>query len=173
MFLESFGWFMLGAGSVILGLGGVIAGERYLAYRRAKKKLAVAKRFHSYVEKLKNSVDEALTKDVVPPPISKEISELTFRDKDNQLCTVKIVVDHNLDVKLTDDDKARMREMIEQGENAGTLDDLLTNHVVTEDRAGQVQEFVFSSMAVQRMRQAGLEPDEVVTKMLRASGRIT
>lgn len=168
MFLESLGWFILGAGMAITAIV-FIAIPIEIMKRRKNQKFGV------FIEELKNSVDDAVAQGVEPPPLpeSKEISELTFRDKDGRLCTVKIVIDHNLDGNLTPDDKSRMRDQIKSGDaGAGTLDDLLYNHVVSEDSVGQVQEFVFSSMAVRHMRQAGLEPDEVVTKMLRASGRI-
>jgi len=45
-------------------------------------------------------------------------------------------------------------------------------HQVSEDAMGKVQEFVFSPNAVRDMRRNGIEPDDVVTRMLKASGRM-
>lgn len=166
--MQSTGWFFIGIGTGILGLMLTIFIWSYMKRRRDQK-------FTAFVEELRDGVDDALASGVIPPLLAseKEISELMFRDRHGELCTVKIVIDHGLDRNLTDEDKARIRDMIISGDaGAGTLDDLLHNHVVTEEEVGKVKEFVFSSDAVHKMRMAGMEPDEVVTKMLRASGRI-
>lgn len=113
------------------------------------------RKFHKYLiqitEEGRKKIEQA----------SREISELTFRDASGKLCKVKIVVDHSLPEKLT------------QMAQEGSLQDLMSNHKVSEDAMGQVEEFVFSPRAVHDMRQAGMEPDDVVREMLRAAGRIT
>ena len=110
------------------------------------------RKFHKYLVQI---TEEGRKK------IEQEISELTFRDASGKLCKVKIVVDHSLPEKLT------------QMAQEGSLQDLMSNHKVSEDAMGQVEEFVFSPRAVHDMRQAGMEPDDVVREMLRAAGRIT
>ena len=94
----------------------------------------------------------------------KEISEMTFHDKEGNLNTIKIIIDHDLpDVSLPDREK--FKEMVLKGE-AGRISE------VPEKAMEKIQEFIFSPQAVRDMRRVGMEPDEVVTKMLKASGRM-
>lgn len=160
--LEALGWFCLGAGSATLVILGPPIIAMIVRHMRNKNK------FGAYVESLKG-FSEALAK--MNEERSKEVSELSFRDKDGKLCTVKIVVDYRLDDRLTDEDKEKMRQMLASGEG-GKLHDIMTGHNVTEGEMDRIQQFVFSGYTAEQMRARGLELDEVVRKMLKASGRI-
>lgn len=160
---NDFGWFVLGAGSALFG---VMIGFLWDNYRSRK-------RFNGFLDGI-NSASEEFVKDQVHREKiekgTKEISELSFRDKHGVMNTVRIIIDHDMaDMKVGS--KQDMEGMLRTGE-AGTLSDLMAGHKVSEDAMGKVQEFVFSPQAVRDMRSSGLEPDEVVTKMLRASGRM-
>ncbi len=92
---------------------------------------------------------------------NREISELNFRDKSGILNTVRIIVDHDIEDDATPED---IRDM--------SIDNLLHNHTFSEGSMEKIQQFIFSAQAVRGMREHGLEPDEVITKMLKASGRM-
>lgn len=145
---------MLGVGVAILGF---CIGVLLYKYRSKRK-------FKKFLERIKAAGEE-----IVKEKSKKEISELSFRDKYGVMNTVRIIIDHDLGDKI--EDIKVMQEMLKSGD-AGTLNDLMSGHKISEDAMGKVQEFVFSPQAVRDMRSSGLEPDEVVTKMLRASGRM-
>lgn len=155
--MSDLGWFMLSAGLALLSVGVTVLTQQWLLRRRKK-------RFDRFVESIKAAGEEIVKEK------KKEISELSFRDKYGVMNTVRIIIDHDMaDMKVGS--KQDMEDMLRTGE-AGTLSDLMAGHKVSEDAMGKVQEFVFSPQAVRDMRSSGLEPDEVVTKMLRASGRM-
>lgn len=156
MLIEAFGWFMLGAGCCLA----LMALFEYLAYRRKRK-------FNNFLQHLVEEGHRAVQE--ISKPGEREVSELSFRDKEGAMNTVRIIIDH--DLKDMTGTKEEFKEMILKGE-AGTMSDILSGHKVSEDSMSKVQEFVFSPQAVRDMKRAGMEPDEVVIKMLKASGRI-
>jgi len=123
------------------------------------KKAAANRKFKRYLAQVTEEGHKKIME------ASREVGELSFRDKSGGLCVVKIVVDHNLPDHLMDAFKA--------ADASGNLQDIMSGHKVSEDAMGQVEEFIFSPRAVRDMRAAGIEPDEVVRQMLRAAGRIT
>lgn len=154
------------AGHVLLGLGigcllisGAYALHRYISDRK----------FRKYIRQLTEEGQRAIRE------ASREVSELTYRDKYGALHVVKIVVDHSLQDNLSDEDKDKMKAMVASGNAgfAGSLQELMGGHRISEDAIGRVEEFVFSTKAVEDMRAQGMEPDEMVRQMLRAAGRIT
>lgn len=153
--MDGFGAFCFGAGIAMIGAGIWFWVMTWREKRRSK--------FDGFIDKLKSAVEEE--KDLSK---GREVSELMFRDKQGIMNTVRIIVDHDLMDQLTKTDI----EKLKVGAEGGTLDDILHGHSIEETAMNKVQEFVFSPKAVQDMRNAGLEPDEVVTKMLRASGRM-
>src|SRR6266446_2870799 len=151
--LEALGWFMLGAGVTSLAVG----------LFHLVNIIMMKRRMLSFIDKIKEEAPEFL-KDQADKTSGKETSEMTFRDKEGNLNTIKIIIDHDLpDVSLPDREK--FKEMVLKGE-AGKIND------VPEKAMEKVQEFIFSPQAVRDMRRVGMEPDEVVTKMLKASGRM-
>jgi hypothetical protein len=105
----------------------------------------------------------------------REVSELTFRDKAGVLNTVRIVIDPQLDI--TEEDRVNLKAAMAGEENpggwqAGPLHEVIDNCSIENSEMKQVKEFIFSADAVRNMRREGLEPDEVVTRLLRASGRM-
>lgn len=165
------GAFLLGAGAALLGVGLGVLIHQVILFRRRR-------RFASYLERLRGAVDKIEGPSADPAndnPMHektgyKEVSELSFRDKNGEMTKVRIVIDYDL-ADLSKPDMQTFQAMVDSGE-AGTLGDLMDGHKVSEDAMGKVQEFVFSPQAVWQMRSSGLEPDEVVTKMLKASGRM-
>ncbi len=151
--LETLGWFMLGAGATSLAVG----------LFHLVNIIMMKRRMLSFIDKIKEEAPEFL-KDQADKTSGKETSEMTFRDKEGNLNTIKIIIDHDLpDVSLPDREK--FKEMVLKGE-AGRISE------VPEKAMEKIQEFIFSPQAVRDMRRVGMEPDEVVTKMLKASGRM-
>ena len=164
--IELIGGFFIGAGIAMVGYGCVIM---FMNWRTKRN-------FARFLERIRDMAAEEVTKQVGGGERGKEVSELSFRDKDGVMNTVRIVIDPNLDATLTDEDKEEVKSVLSGNINpnmqVGTIDDLLKGHKIEESAMEKVQEFVFSSKAVRDMRSHGIEPDEVVTKMLRASGRM-
>ena len=158
--LEAFAWFMIGSGTVMLGralylIWGIWKRRRFIKLLKSLKKVSA-----SSEGKLKELADKLITSKIG----GQEISEMTFRDKDGHLNVIRIIIDHDLpDISLPDRDE--FQSMVLKGE-AGKINE------VPEKAMDKVQEFIFSPQAVRDMRRAGMEPDEVVTKMLKASGRM-
>lgn len=96
----------------------------------------------------------------------REVSELSFRDKDGKLSTVKIVVDASLDNFGIDSEQ--FQRLMAEGDG-GPLEELLH---ANSDKIETTEEFVFSAKSVRNMRMIGLDPEQIVTKMLKASGRM-
>jgi hypothetical protein len=164
--IELIGGFFIGAGIVMVGYGCVIM---FMNWRTKRN-------FARFLERIRDMAAEEVTRQVSGGERGKEVSELSFRDKDGVMNTVRIVIDPNLDATLTDEDKEEVKSVlsgnVSPNMQVGTMDDLLKGHKIEESAMEKVQEFVFSSKAVRDMRSHGIEPDEVVTKMLRASGRM-
>lgn len=152
MLIESLGWFLLGAGSAVVGI--MVA---MLIERRHK----LNEDFKSFISKVRED-GFARSKQVA----LKEISELTFRDKSGKFDTVKIIVDP--DISPSKEDK--MEEMIFKGTD-GKIGELVEGAPPAEDMV-KVKDFVFSSNTVRDMRASGIEPEDVVVQMLKASGRM-
>jgi hypothetical protein len=93
----------------------------------------------------------------------REVSEFTYRDKNNEWTTVNIVVDHGLD-DLPPEDLADLNKFAIMGKQQPSPE--------FPHEMKKVSEFVFTPSAIQEMRSIGLEPEEVVVKMLKAAGRI-
>ncbi len=158
--LETLGWFMLGAGVTSLAVG----------LFHLVNIIMMKRRMLSFIDKIKEEAPEFLKDQAAHIEkgngngSGKEISEMTFHDKEGNLNTIKIIIDHDLpDVSLPDREK--FKEMVLKGE-AGRISE------VPEKAMEKIQEFIFSPQAVRDMRRVGMEPDEVVTKMLKASGRM-
>lgn len=142
-------YFMIGIGVSLIFCGAVFLLRDWLVERK----------FKNYLNTMKQEGALAIKE------ASREVSELTFRDKNGVLCTVKIVIDHAIGDSLA--------ALKKDAEFSGSLNDLMTGHKIAESTMGQTEEFIFSSRAVQDMQALGMEPDEVVRQMLRAAGRIT
>ncbi|SRR6266550_2295030 len=157
--IETLGWFMLGAGVTSLAVG----------LFHLVNIIMMKRRMLSFIDRIKEEAPEFI-KDQAEKGSGRETSEMTFRDKEGNLNTIKIIIDHDLpDISLPD--REQFKEMVLKGE-AGRISDMVSGHKVSEKAMEKVQEFIFSPQAVRDMRRAGMEPDEVVTKMLKASGRM-
>jgi len=161
--IEALGWFLLGAGATGMVIGGTVVVRGLIgAYRRFK--------FERYLENIRKNATDAVEEAVKG---QREVSELTFRDKSGVMNTVRIVIDPNVMDKFSDEEKDQVAKRIMAGEEGGSLQELVDGtQRISEDAMGKVQEFIFSPNSVKRMRQQGMEPDEVVTMMLRSAGRM-
>lgn len=138
MLVENLGWFMLGAGSACWLM------TMYNIYRKIRDNRNHISKFDKMISDLKqtSAVLSEITEMASPVTGEPEVSELTFRDTNGKLQTVKIIVsptDSHADPKILD---------------------------------ANSNEFIFSQDVVDRMRSNGVEPDEAVTTLLRASGRL-
>lgn len=91
---------------------------------------------------------------------------------DGKMHEVKIVIDPNLDAVIPGT-REEFENLVREGE-AGSLETLM--HSITKpehkQKLGEVQEFYFSKKSVEQMKLAGMSPDELVVKMLKAAGRM-
>lgn len=133
----------MGIGSIIWGLTGLIDWNNILSKKYRHKA------FLKYMDR----VELAELKFPVPEQgnNNREVSELTYRDIDNKLCTVKIVIDHSLHDNISEEDRKKYFEA--HGEPGP-------------------EEFVFTDEAIAIMRSKGLEVDEFVRDVLRKQGKI-
>lgn len=151
--MEFIAYFCLGAGTAVIAAYICFEIVRVIKWYRAER------RFRSFIKQVADEGAKAVRN------ASREVSELTFRDSKGDIKTVKIVVDHALQQDHIPD-----KEIDFSGNSLKDL--MMTNHKITEDVLGQVEEFVFSPKCIQDMKAHGMEPDEVVREMLRAAGRI-
>jgi hypothetical protein len=129
---------------IILGSGAIIGS---IIMRRKQQKVV------EYVKKIKAAAKAA----------SQQVAELHLRDKQGKFFMVKIVIDTDIDDEETS---------VESSDVSGRLIDVMKGQAV-DPEVGNCREFHFSAAAVSEMREAGIEPDMIVTKMLRAAGKIT
>ena len=164
--LEFVGGFLISAGISL-----VLMGISYWCSILIRRRIVAAsnRKLMAFIEKLKLESDLIKHELENDHKAGRETSELVFRDKEGILNTVKIIIDHDLDHLASNEEE--LKSMILKGET-GTMTDLISGHNITEDHIGKVQEFIFSPQAVRDMRLAGMEPDEMVTRMLKSSGRI-
>src|SRR5216684_7324407 len=162
--LEFVGGFLISAGISL-----VLMGTSYWCSILIRRRIVAAsnRKLMAFIEKLKLESDLIKHELENDHKVGRETSELVFRDKEGILNTVRIIIDHDLDDIASNEEE--LKSMILRGET-GTMTDLISGHNITEDHIGKVQEFIFSPQAVRDMRMAGMEPDEIVTKMLKASG---
>jgi hypothetical protein len=172
--METLGWTFVGAGIGFLAAGGLVYFMRWRQRHQFDRFLHQVRKMGTeealrLAEQGKESRRIEREKEG-----GREVSELSFRDKDGVMNTVRIIIDPDLEVP--EEDK-KMIKAIMAGERApdyqcGSINDLLSGCKIEEQAMERVQEFVFSANAVRNMREDGLEPDEVVTRMLKASGRM-
>ena len=134
------------------------------------KKFQRKRRMKQFINKIKCQADDFLKElQAQGKPSEKQTSELTFRDAKGGLSVVKITVDPALDnIQLDEDD---MAQMMADGIGGRGLD-LIQHGSEAAKKAANQEEFVFSPKGVAMMRGMGMEPEEIVTKMLKASGRM-
>jgi hypothetical protein len=134
-----------------------------------KKKKDKREDFQDFLDRIKREGEEKLKEYNLD---TKETSELYLRDKAGKMFEVKIVVDEALDGDNFDTPD-EFNEKVSIGE-AGRLKDLMTDgqNAKVDSRIGDCKEFVFSKKSVDDMRKVGLQPEDIVVKMLRAAGRI-
>ena len=99
-------------------------------------------------------------------PDNREISEFMFRDRNRKLQTVKIIIDPNLPEMEDMDDTSDLRVMTVPGKGEATL------HSPEPVEMNKVRDFVFTPQCVRDMRAAGMEPEDLVARMLRDAGRM-
>ena len=141
-------------------------------YRRNIKKEREKTPLEALVERLKTSAKEAMEEERKGGARSKkEVHEFMWRHK-GQLQKVNIEIDPALDTAISGSQED-FEKMVEEG-NVGRLEDLLNElaNPVERQKMKKVDTFTFSRKSVDQMKMVGLTPEELVTKMLRAAGRM-
>jgi hypothetical protein len=139
MLIESFAWFLMGAGAMVL-IFSVTSLIAPFFFRKKKKS-----EYDLVIEELREKADEMRVAIAEANP-SISVSMLHYRDMFGKLNIAKIIIDPSSSHDL-----------------AGSVE---------EDEENHTQSFIFSAKAAAEMRANGVELDEVVTKMLKASGRM-
>jgi hypothetical protein len=105
-------------------------------------------------------------------PIGKpEVQKFQWRF-DGKFQEVEIVIDPGLDTMIPGSQE-EFEAMVKKGD-AGTLGQLLSELSKKPEREelNTIDKFIFSKKSVEQMRMAGISPDELVVKMLKAAGRM-
>lgn len=134
-------------------------------YRRYRAKRGMSN-LNDMIARMKKEAEEAIRNS---QKNDTETHFLRWRHK-GQMQEVKIIIDPSLDNISSEVD---IKDAVLRGE-AGQLAALMDGDVSQEikDKMASQEAFVFSRRSVENMRIAGLSPDEVVTKILKAAGRM-
>jgi sulfite reductase alpha subunit-like flavoprotein len=97
----------------------------------------------------------------------KEIHSFQWR-KDGVLNEVKIIIDPTINHSIPGS-KEDFEKLMKES-TAENLEELIKK--VSPGADETVDNFVFSTFAVEQMKLAGVSPDEIVVKMLKAAGRM-
>jgi hypothetical protein len=140
----------------------------YRRYRRRKEKS-----FETFINDLKQMAEAAKEKaHLEAKALRGKREESTFHWRhQGKMHEVKIVIDPDLDNGIPNLEE--YQKMASTGQ-AGKLGDFLDG-VASEDakkKMAHQTEFVFSKQSADALRQQGMTPDELVAKMLKASGRM-
>jgi hypothetical protein len=122
-----------------------------------------------YADRMRKSAEEEVVR-MKQQALTSHTSQLYLRNKQGKLFKVNIIIDPDLEGKPVPSPD-RLKELADRGE-AGTLSDLISGKTVASEELYEVSDFVFSPAMVRQLSEAGLEPDDVVIRMLRATGRI-
>lgn len=163
--IENVGWFFIGAGFAFVAYG---CKDAYKAYRDSRQNIRLDALDALMGGLRNNGPPKAQTMPMDYEQIghdAREVSEFTYRSADGCFNTVRIIIDPELD-----DDPAQEEADAMVDGDTGMVETLLRGSKAME--MADVDEFVFSPKAVRDMRAGGLEPDDVVVKMLKASGRM-
>ncbi len=99
---------------------------------------------------------------------AKTTAVLTYRSTSGKLETVKITIDPSADTLFSQD---TLKALVAGG-HGGMLQDALSGDKETAQKMNDTEEFVFSSKSAALMRSMGMEPEEVVTQILKATGKM-
>jgi hypothetical protein len=142
-------------------------------YRRWKAPRQMSK-LDDMISRLKQEAQEAMEAmkiEIKQTPSTPETHVLSWRYK-GELQQVKIVIDPALDTAI-EGSREEFEQLVKEGD-AGKLQDLLDGLASNDakDRISAQDIFVFSRKAVEQMKMADMSPDDIVTKILKASGRM-
>jgi len=122
-----------------------------------------------YADRMRKSADAEIER-MKQLALNSHTSQLYLRNRQGKLFKVNIIIDPSLESRPMPSPD-RLKELADRGE-AGTLSDLISGKTVASEELYEVSDFVFSPAMVRQLNEAGLEPDDVVIRMLRATGRI-
>jgi len=122
-----------------------------------------------YADRMRKSAEEEVER-MKRLALNSHTSQLYLRNRQGKLFKVNIIIDPSLESRPMPSPD-RLKELADKGE-AGTLSDLIAGKTVANKELYEVSDFVFSPAMVRQLNEAGLEPDDVVIRMLRATGRI-
>src|SRR5258705_1074669 len=164
---EFFLYFTAGA---FWGIVGFTNGRNLWRRWKAPRQSAKLNDFIAKIEKeAKEAMAELKVKSSVLPVAETHV--LTWRHK-GELHHVKIVIDPALDTAI-EGSREEFEQMVRDGD-AGKLEDLLNGLAGPDvkDRMADQETFVFSRKSVEQMKMADMSPDDIVTKILKAAGRM-
>jgi hypothetical protein len=152
MLIENLGWFMLGAGSM---LWFVIIYNMIRSIINTRRQTS---KFNAMISQLKQTsqILSEISEDANGYPYKRQLMEAVggeYRPHFSQ--QISELTFRDVSGKLS-----TVRIIVDPGADDETPLD------------GNSEQFIFSPKTVERMRNAGVEPDDVVTRILRESGRI-
>ncbi len=120
---------------------------------------------------LKQAAEDAIKNNKLDTKIDREVEThvLSWRHK-GEMHQVKIIIDPALDDIGSEED---FEEMVKRGD-AGKLQELLDGNLSenAKENIAEQEAFVFSRRSVEHMKEVGMSPDEAVTRILKAAGRM-
>jgi len=99
---------------------------------------------------------------------NKSTAELSYRDISGKLVTVKITVDYALDGGIAPE---IVRSLLDRG-GIGMLASVLGGDSEIAKKMRDATEFVFSHRTVSQIKACGMELEDFVAKILKATGRM-
>jgi len=129
-------------------------------------------KFSDYISKLTEEGNKLIKETVVEKMVPRAPEVHTFQWRhEGEMHEVKIIIDPSLDT-IIPGTRSEFEQMLKSGD-AGTFSQLLSSLSTKQEEGLQrVDKFIFSRKSVDQMRIAGMSPDELVVRMLKAAGRM-
>lgn len=184
MWWENINWGMVFLYASALFFWGLVFYANYKAVMSRIKKKRGAKNVESLIDKIKKDAMETLermkkeamakaelARKESPQDNKPEVHTFQWRHQ-GKTNEVKIVIDPALDSVISGT-REEFEQLVKTG-NAGSLEDLLNGLSKADEKKklAEVEQFTFSRKSVEQMKMAGISPDDLVAKMLKAAGRM-
>jgi hypothetical protein len=131
----------------------------------------ISKSIRDLIKEGEKIISRESPKPRIHPPAKPEVQKFQWRF-DGKFQEVEIVIDPGLDTMIPGSQED-FEALIKKGD-AGTLGQLLSelSKKPEKEELNTVEKFIFSKKSVEQMRMAGMSPDELVVRMLKAAGRM-
>lgn len=152
-------------------VGAIVMEFRKQLKKREEPKKEEATKFSDYISKLAEEGNKLIQETVVEK-VNRATEVHTFQWRhEGEMHEVKIIIDPSLDT-IIPGTRSEFEQMLKSGD-AGTFSQLLSSLSTKQEEGLQkVDKFIFSRKSVDQMRIAGMSPDELVVRMLKAAGRM-